>query len=139
MQGAVRGGAGAMASGGGRNGGEALMAHQANPRLPRSIQRALLQLRKGLQEVYGPRLQGLYLYGSYARGEADEEASDIDLLVILRGEVMPGKEIGWLNKLVSEIALEYDLLISIYPMSKEWFENRQSPFLMNVRKEAVAL
>jgi predicted nucleotidyltransferase len=35
------------------------------------------ELKIGLDGVYGSRLKGLYLYGSYARGEEDEE-SDLD-------------------------------------------------------------
>jgi predicted nucleotidyltransferase len=115
------------------------LAHQPESALPDDVQKALSRLREALQEIYLSRLQGIYLYGSYARGEGDEEASDVDVLVVLRGDVVPGREIGRLNALVSEIALEQDLLISVYPIPEEWFENRQSPFLVNARKEAVAL
>ena len=34
----------------------------------------LNELKIGLDRVYGTRLKGLYLYGSYARGEEDEES-----------------------------------------------------------------
>ena len=45
--------------------------------------RALLcELKTELKSLYQDRLRGVYLYGSYARGEADEE-SDVDVLVVL--------------------------------------------------------
>jgi len=103
------------------------------------VRKALLQLREKLHEVYGTRLRGVYLYGSYARGEADEATSDVDVLIVLSGKVSPGQEIEKLNMWVSEIALEHDLLLSIYPVSEEWFEGRSSPFFLRVRKEAVPL
>ena len=43
----------------------------------REIQPILQELKARLQEVYGERLKGLYLFGSYARGDATED-SDID-------------------------------------------------------------
>lgn len=42
----------------------------------------IAELTVGLDGVYGDRLKGLYLYGSYARGEEDRE-SDLDILVVL--------------------------------------------------------
>ena len=40
------------------------------------------ELKAGLQALYGDRLKGIYLYGSYARGEGDPE-SELDALVML--------------------------------------------------------
>ena len=38
--------------------------------------------KQELKRIYGPRFKRLIVYGSYARGEA-EEGSDLDLLVVL--------------------------------------------------------
>jgi len=53
---------------------------------------ALLQSRSHFEEIYGDRLVKMVLFGSQARGEADAD-SDIDVLVVLKGEVNPGEEI----------------------------------------------
>jgi predicted nucleotidyltransferase len=47
-------------------------------RLSPALAGTLARLDQGLQELYGDRFRGLLLYGSYARGEADE-GSDVDL------------------------------------------------------------
>jgi predicted nucleotidyltransferase len=46
------------------------------------IEALLNELKIGLKCLYGIRLRGIYVYGSYARDEADIE-SDLDLLVVL--------------------------------------------------------
>jgi len=46
----------------------------------------LKQIKSRLQAAFGDRLQGVVLYGSEARGDAQPD-SDIDLLVLLTGPV----------------------------------------------------
>jgi len=104
--------------------------------IPQSVRLALEELKGALIELYGERLEGVYLYGSYARGDFTED-SDIDVLIALRGEVRPGAEITNINSIVSEICLRYGLLLSIFPISAEEHKTRQSPFMINVRQEEV--
>ncbi|WP_082111607.1 nucleotidyltransferase domain-containing protein [Spirosoma radiotolerans] len=42
--------------------------------------------KKAMQEFYGDRLCDVILYGSYARGDYDEE-SDIDFMIVLVDDV----------------------------------------------------
>ncbi|MBA2243500.1 MAG: nucleotidyltransferase domain-containing protein, partial [Gemmatimonadetes bacterium] len=68
------------------------------------IQEILRCLRKGLEELYGERLRGLYLFGSYARGEADAE-SDVDVLVVLDEIEQRFDEATRVSGLASDISL----------------------------------
>ena len=54
-----------------------------------AVETALTTLKEGLQEIYGPQLKKLILYGSQARGVAGPD-SDIDVAVILDGPIHAG-------------------------------------------------
>ena len=95
------------------------------------------ELRKGLQTIYEDRLKGMYLYGSYARGEADSE-SDLDILVVLDRIDHYSDEIKRSSQLGADLSLKYGVSISkVYMRERDWLK-RESPFLANVRDEAIA-
>ncbi len=98
----------------------------------------LEDLRQRLAELYGTRLERLLLFGSQARGDA-EEGSDVDVLVVLHGEVQPGQEIRRTGRIVAELSLANDLVISCAFVSSKRFMREQSPFLLNVRREGIAI
>jgi len=106
--------------------------------LPQAVQEGLEELKRALVGVYSSRLRGVYLYGSYARGDFGAD-SDVDLLVALEGEVKPTREMDRLSPIVAEICLRYDLLISLYPVPVEWLTGRKSPLFENIRREGVRL
>ena len=108
------------------------------PKVPTVVDGALRDLKQRLRQLYGDRLSGLYLYGSYARGTAHAE-SDVDVLVVLHGAVRPGVEITHMGKIVACICLERDLLISVFPVSTVALRERSSPLFANVRRESVPL
>lgn len=89
-----------------------------------------------MSSLYGPRLRGLYLYGSYARGEENGD-SDIDFLVVLDEVEDAGEELDRMSELGSRLSLAHDLTITFFPLSVSEFQNLHTPFLLNVRREAV--
>ncbi|KOR38266.1 MULTISPECIES: nucleotidyltransferase domain-containing protein [Planktothricoides] len=100
------------------------------------LQILLKQLRSDLLELYGTRLDRLILFGSQARGTATEN-SDIDVLIILKGQVNPGEEIKRTGHLISDLSLQYDLTISRLFMDSEKFSTANTPLLLNIRKEGI--
>ena len=101
------------------------------------IPEPVTRLRAELEQLYGQRLQKLVLYGSYARGE-QRAGSDIDVAVVLSGPVEPGMEIDRMVDAVYAVNLEFDTLVSVYPVSVEDFDSLRSPLLINIRREGLA-
>ena len=106
------------------------------PRLSARTRDIAEAVRAGLTRVYGPRLKAVYVYGSYARGEA-REGSDLDLLVVLSSMDDVGTELSAMSETGSRLSLSYDVTISLLPVTEEEFRERRTPLLLNVRREAV--
>lgn len=100
------------------------------------IEKIIKELKTELKNFYGDRLEEIILYGSYARGEETPE-SDIDIAVVLSGDVKKGEEIDCMIDIITDINLKYDVLISIYPVSKDDYLHLNSPILKNMRSEGA--
>lgn len=96
----------------------------------------LAELRARFVEVYGDRMVHLVLFGSQARGDA-VEGSDIDVLVVLRGEVEPWTEISRTSDIAVEISLRHNVVVSRVFVSLDRYLEERTPLLMNVRREGV--
>lgn len=96
------------------------------------------ELKPRLQALYGDRLVEMILYGSQARGDA-VDGSDIDVLVVLKGEVNPGREIDRVSETVADICLRHEVVISSFFMDEQRFRERNGPLLRNVRREGVRI
>lgn len=103
---------------------------------PADLQALLTRLDDGLSQLYDSRYEGLILYGSYARGEADE-GSDVDLLLLLEGEVDPARELRTADEIKWPLSLESGYTLSLIPVSITAFLNSGEPFLYNARTEGV--
>jgi predicted nucleotidyltransferase len=98
----------------------------------------LNQLQLQLKKHYGQKLFQLVLFGSQARGDANLD-SDIDILIVLNGTVDPGEEIKQTGKIIADLSLENNVVISRLFMDKENFINHSGPLLRNIRKEGITL
>jgi len=98
----------------------------------------LEDFKKEILNLYGNKLKKIILYGSYARGEENED-SDIDLAIVIKGEIRPFKELDRMSEITYDIELKYDILLSLYPISEEHYQNLSTPFLLNIRKEGVLI
>ncbi len=106
--------------------------------IPDHVRAALTEVKAGLENLYGDRLCGIYLYGSYARGDFRSD-SDVDVMVVLAGTLKPGLEITRMNAVVAPICLHDDLVISILPVSHQSFANESEPLFRFVRQDAMKL
>ncbi len=100
------------------------------------IQQLLKELKEHLGRLYGARLKGVYLFGSYARGEADE-ASDLDVLIVLDRVDNYSQEIDRTGEMVSALSLQSGVTISRVFASEQRWRTDQTNFFLNVREEAV--
>ena len=103
-----------------------------------SQESVLSGIRTLLKGVYGGRLAGLRLYGSRARGDAASD-SDYDILIVLEDPVTPREERRRIGEGIYGLCQEYDAVILCHVLSRSRFEREASPFLLNIRKESVAV
>ena len=103
------------------------------------IEHILKEFKRQIAELYGARLKKVVLYGSYARGQGNNEHSDIDLAVVLEDDISPCQEIDRMIDIITEINLDYGVLISVYPVSERNYSQVNSPLLLNMRGEGVTV
>jgi predicted nucleotidyltransferase len=105
--------------------------------LPSPIDETVAALRGRLTAIYADRLQGLYVFGSHARGTADAD-SDLDVLVVLDRIDDYSAEIERTSAVVSELSLRCGSSISRVFVSQDQWRSEDTLFLRNVRREAIA-
>ena len=95
---------------------------------PEKLNQVLDELRSQLEK----------LYGSQARGDA-MPGSDIDVLVVLAGQVDSVEEIERVSPITAALSLEHDIVISCVYISEKRYVQENTPLLLNVRREGIAV
>ena len=106
-----------------------------------SLQAILSRIYKNAHSIVGNPLIDVILFGSYARGDYDEESDiDIALIVDLSREELKQFD-NDINHMSSEIGLDNDVQISVISIPAREFEywKNDLPFYRNVDAEGVRL
>ena len=127
-----------MAGWRGRGGLPLGMAAALPTSTPPAVRAAIAEAKARLEALYGDRLDRVVLYGSRARGDARPD-SDVDLLVVLRGDYEPYAELRPLSAVRLDLSIQFGLDVSLQPYGADEVEGRVSPFLQTAIGEGVAV
>ena len=107
--------------------------------LTESERAALADYLTQLHEVCGSRLLRVVLFGSKARGDSERD-SDIDLLLVLRGD--PRRFEERLADLSYNVSLYHGIVLSDFVVGERryrWMSRHREPLLETVELEGVEL
>jgi predicted nucleotidyltransferase len=96
------------------------------------------EVRSRLEAHYGRRLDSVILHGSEARRDAGPE-SDVDLLVLLRGEFDYFRELRALVDLLYPLQLEAERILSALPVSADDYRAGTLQLYRNAAHEGITL
>ena len=96
----------------------------------------LERARAELQRIYGDRLRSVYLFGSWARGEGDED-SDVDVAIVLDEVPDYLAEIERTSELFCDLGLEADVLISCVFIAEDDLSTGRYALHRAVQREGV--
>lgn len=103
------------------------------------INKITSQMVKAYRDIYGQSIKNIVMYGSFARGDFDDE-SDIDFAAIVEGERQElQKKLEEVWDKASDIGLEYDAVVSpvVIPY-EEFLEYKDKlPYYRNIDKEGI--
>jgi uncharacterized protein len=97
----------------------------------------LKRFRAALDELYGPRVERVVLYGSRARGDADAD-SDYDIAIFLRDFHDRWREMDCIIPVVTDILYDDEVFIHAMPFRAGAYRDR-TPLMREIRREGVDL
>ena len=104
--------------------------------MPDNVKSLMAKMKEGLAEIYGERLKAVYLFGSYPRGDYNQN-SDLDVMIVLDAYKSYWDELVRSAELASNLSLEYDVTISRTIMTESQWKKGDLPVLKNIRAEGV--
>ena len=99
------------------------------------------EIAKLSADILKEKLDSVILYGSYARGDYDEE-SDIDMMILAE---VPVSECWQYTQTIADkmtdMELLYDIIISVHVVSSPVFKQYMNdlPFYRNVDREGIRI
>lgn len=108
----------------------------AAPRAPADGHEVARAVAHDLHELYGERLKGVILFGSWARGEAHPE-SDIDLLVVLDDVASRRAELAHMSDVLWRHSLQHGAVVSELPVSEAQYRDSDEPVIVRARAEGI--
>ena len=100
------------------------------------MKKLLKTFKSELNRIYGKQLTAVYLYGSYARGDARPD-SDVDLHMVLKGKFDYIEMLKKSDDFAASFCLENDVVIYRAFASEKEYKEKQIPFLINVCRDGV--
>jgi predicted nucleotidyltransferase len=117
------------------------MAVLADAALDQHEREVLDRFVSALVDEYGDDLDGVWLYGSRARGERPHDESDVDVLVLTRSERDDRALIPTLWRVLTELG-NPRVYIDPRQRSRAWVEDRraiESFFIRDVDRDKIVL
>ncbi len=109
--------------------------------MPDNLSVLLGEYRKAIVQILGNDLRKIILYGSYARGDFNQD-SDMDIMILAD---MPPEEISsYADKIYDvtyDFEMKYEMEINPSVQSMQTYEKWKNvyPFFMNIEKDGVSV
>jgi predicted nucleotidyltransferase len=97
----------------------------------------LRRFRAALDTLYGDRIERVLLFGSRARGDAEDD-SDYDVAVFLKGLADRWQEVDRIVPVVTDILYEDGAFIHAMPYRAGSYEDR-TPLMREIRRDGIDL
>jgi uncharacterized protein len=106
------------------------------PKLGKTLKQAEAELKK----LLGDKLKKLILFGSYSRGDYNNE-SDIDLIALVDETNPEEKFAEQIVDIMVDLSLKNDSILSIFMENDKNYEEEKSviPLLKNIEKEGMEI